>query len=360
MERPAPHQRQDLHPALYHFHPGERLDHSTEAESMSEGWYSESPSEGHYVPELYERCDSPLIAPLDSAAHLLEGQMHPAQRVDVQELRERMCELRLTREGEHGAYQCEQGHLFPQEYTDTDIRGSEPTAAEGSLRRRALSLPVQQCHRLGVAGAEEDGGLLCCCKLKKKVQFADTLGLCLASVKHFLPSEEPLVPPSVLARLQSYPPTVSLQRAELSLNTEESDSPVPQELCAKVEAQGVCLEQASDTQWGVRGCALVRESEGAAQVKVRYSFNDWLSHLDCPATAASAPAPGPQRFLFTLCYPPATARVQFAICCSVGNGQELWDNNQGLNYCVYCQQEQVPHFQASDMEQEESCTYQHW
>ncbi|XP_041422211.1 protein phosphatase 1 regulatory subunit 3G-like [Xenopus laevis] len=354
MDRPAPQQRQDdLHPALYHFEPGQRLGHSMGAESRS----NVRQSEGHYVPAFYERCDNPLM--VDTTANIQEAQLHLAERDEVEELQERMCELRVAREGERGAHTC--GHHFGhQEYTDTDIVGSESSTAEGSARRRALSLPVvQQCHSLGVAGAEEDCTLLCCCKLKKKVQFADSLGLCLASVKHFLPSEEPLVPPSVLARLQSYPPTGSLQRADFSLYT-EPDNPLTHELRAKVEAQGVCLEQASDTQWGVRGCALVRESEDAVQVKIRYTFNDWLSHLDCPAADAPTPAPGPQRFPFTLCYPPATARVQFAICCNLPYGRQLWDNNQGLNYIVCCHQEPQPDFQASHMEQDESCIEMHW
>ncbi|OCT74433.1 protein phosphatase 1 regulatory subunit 3G [Xenopus laevis] len=357
MERPAPQQiQEELHSTCYLFDPGERPVHPMGAESISNVRHSESLSEGQYIPGLYEH--RPVMVPQDTSAHLLEVQMHLAQRDDVQELRARICELHLARDGERGAYQCENmcGH---QEYIDTDVLGSDCTPAEGSVLRRALSLPVQQCHRRGVAGAQGDDTHLCCCKLKKKVQFADSLGLCLASVKHFLPSEEPLVPPSVLARLQSYPPTVSLQRAQFSLNTEnEPDKPVAQELRAKVEVRGVCLEQASDTQWGVRGVVLVRESEEFVQVKVRYTFNDWLSHLDCPASAL--PAPGPQRFLFTLCYPPATARVQFAICCNFGNGQELWDNNQGLNYSVCCHQEPLPDLQASHMEQEESCTDLHW
>ena len=45
----------------------------------------------------------------------------------------------------------------------------------------------------------------CCAKCKKRVQFADALGLSLARVKHFSEAEEPQVPPAVLSRLRSFP-----------------------------------------------------------------------------------------------------------------------------------------------------------
>ncbi|KAM4704881.1 protein phosphatase 1 regulatory subunit 3G [Rhinophrynus dorsalis] len=310
------------------------------------------------------------------------------------ELQDQLCKLHLEHRGlqrlqcqsyqelgskKHELYQVleepecgdmEEHIQGPGEQSNPDVNYPKPLPIEESPRRRALSLPIKQSQILRVS-MEEEGSLLCCCKLKKKVQFADSLGLNLASVKHFLPSDEPLVPPSVLARLQSYPPTVSSPRAELAMDEEmysfewASNFPATPELREKVEEQGVCLEQVSDSHWGVRGSVLVRQPSDGVQVKVRYTFNDWLSFLDCPASppekrASFASVAGAQRFLFTLCYPPTTSQVHFAICCNMGHGQEVWDNNQGNNYTVNCQPELIPDFQPSDTEQEEWGATQHW
>lgn len=238
-----------------------------------------------------------------------------------------------------------------------DARYPEPLSTEGSPRRRARSLPWNSIPEADVE--EDDDSLMCCCKLKKKVQFADSIGLCLASVKHFLPSDEPLVPQAVLARLQSYPPTVAVPMPELSLL--EDMCPLPEELLAKLDEQMVCLEQVSASPWGINGYILVKDPGHNAQVKIRYTFNEWLSFLDCPASAAQQScAPDTQRFHFNLCYPPSTSLIHFAICCTTGHGQEIWDNNQGENYTVSCQQNLLSELQPSDPEQEECEGPQLW
>ncbi|KAM9308288.1 protein phosphatase 1 regulatory subunit 3G [Gastrophryne carolinensis] len=244
----------------------------------------------------------------------------------------------------------------------TDIRYPETLATEESPRRRSRSLPWNTIPEVDME--EEEDSIICCCKLKKKVQFADSLGLTLASVKHFLPSEDPLVPQAVLARLQSYPPTVYGQKAELILENEltasnfEEPMPTPAELLERLNDRGVCLEQVSSSNLGVHGYVLVKDPGEAAQVKIRYTFNEWLSFLDCPATlvgqsATLLPSSACQRFHFNLCYPPSTSCIHFAICFSTYHGQELWDNNQGANYTVTCQQDPIPEIQPSSPEQEE-------
>ncbi|KAM5158412.1 protein phosphatase 1 regulatory subunit 3G [Mantella aurantiaca] len=241
----------------------------------------------------------------------------------------------------------------------TDIRYPEPLATEESPRRRARSLPWNS-----IPEEDEEDSLMCCCKLKKKVQFADTLGLTLASVKHFLPSDEPLVPQAVLARLQSYPPTTHRQRPELILEEEfgiaelAPSEATPAELLKMLGEQGVCLEQVSVSRLGVSGYVLVKDPGEKAQVKIRYTFNEWLSFLDCPATpagqsAALPPASGCQRFHFNLCYPPSTSCIHFAICFSTVHGQEIWDNNKGANYTVNCRQDATPEIQPSSPDQDE-------
>ncbi|CAJ0965167.1 unnamed protein product [Ranitomeya imitator] len=250
------------------------------------------------------------------------------------------------------------GHRYSEEGRmrgHMDARYPEPLSTEESPRRRARSLPWNPIPE----AEDEDDSLLCCCKLKKKVQFADSLGLCLASVKHFLPSDEPLVPPAVLARLQSYPPAVpELPPVE---DTAVCEGPVPAELLARLDEQGVCLEQVSASAWGVAGYVLVKDPGDSAQVRVRYTFNEWLSFLDCPASAPQqSTAPGAQRFHFSLCYPPSTSLIHFAICFTTSHGQEIWDNNHGANYTVSCQQNWLPALQPCSPGLEESGGPQQW
>ncbi|XP_066435401.1 protein phosphatase 1 regulatory subunit 3G [Eleutherodactylus coqui] len=228
-----------------------------------------------------------------------------------------------------------------------DASYPEPLSTEESPRRRARSLP---CNSIPEAEVEEDDdSILCCFKLKKKVQFADSLGLCLASVKHFVPSDEPLVPEAVLARLQTCP--VAVPMPELPVLKVMAE--IPAELLARLEEQRVCLEQVVVSVWGVSGYILVKDPEENAQVKVRFTFNEWASFMDCMATATQlSSAPGTQRFHFNLCYPPFTTLLHFAICLMTGHGQEIWDNNQGGNYTVNCQQNLPPVELPSREEQE--------
>lgn len=244
------------------------------------------------------------------------------------------------------------------------------------LRRRhgrSLSLPASPAlaARLfpgGEAEAEaeaEGGGGGCCSKCRKKrVQFADSLGLCLASVKHFSAAEEPQVPPAVLSRLHSFPGRRrDLHHFSAALGGCLARAPPPasapgpapsrplvpafeaagERLAAeRLRRQRVCLEAASGTELAgapadVRGVVRVLGCPGAKEVTVRYTFNDWLSFLDSPA-APLPPSDGEpvERFHFALCLPPGLqqgAAVHFAVCYRSQQG-EFWDNNGGSNYTL--------------------------
>ncbi|XP_053570674.1 protein phosphatase 1 regulatory subunit 3G [Bombina bombina] len=233
----------------------------------------------------------------------------------------------------------------------------EPLDTEEPPRRRAISLPENLAHSVQ-SGREEEkrSSLVDCCKLKKKVQFADSLGLCLASVKHFLSSDEPLVPSAVLARFQCDPEPDSLEE----LHWERSPAISPEQL-ARLEHQKMFLEQVSVSSVGIEGSVLVHDAE--AQVTIRYTFNEWLSHMDFLASIPEhndSPAPGVQRFTFTLCYPPTTACIHFAICCITRQGQEIWDNNQGKNYTVNCKTDLPPDIPIEETEQESWGGHRHW
>ncbi|EFB16600.1 hypothetical protein PANDA_020688, partial [Ailuropoda melanoleuca] len=194
----------------------------------------------------------------------------------------------------------------------------------------------------------------CCAKCKKRVQFADALGLNLASVKHFSEAEEPQVPPAVLSRLRSFPMrTQDLEQLPGLLAAAASAAPLsapPPRLRPLFELPGpsaaaepcrqrVCLERvqcSAPSGAEVTGSGRVLGCPGPRAVAVRYTFTEWRSFLD---------EPGAERFHFSLCLPPGLqpqegedadepgAAVHFAICYRCAQG-EYWDNNAGANYTL--------------------------
>ncbi|XP_057255299.1 protein phosphatase 1 regulatory subunit 3G [Pezoporus wallicus] len=191
------------------------------------------------------------------------------------------------------------------------------------------------------AAAGED----CCSKCKKRVQFADSLGLSLASVKHFSDAEEPQVPPAALSRLQSpaaaepdpLPPSEDPPQPTPRLVPDFPDGGEPS--AERLQRQRVCLERlgrpAAPTD--VRGTVRVWGGPGPQEVTVRYTFNEWLSFLDVPA-APLPPDPPAERYCFTLPVPPSLregSALHFAIRYRGPQG-EFWDNNGGRNYTLRC------------------------
>uniref|UniRef100_A0A8C4TTQ8 Protein phosphatase 1 regulatory subunit 3G n=1 Tax=Falco tinnunculus TaxID=100819 RepID=A0A8C4TTQ8_FALTI len=180
---------------------------------------------------------------------------------------------------------------------------------------------------------------------KKRVQFADSLGLSLASVKHFSDAEEPQVPPAALCRLQSPPaeerdpppPGADPPPPALRLVPDFPDGGEPS--AERLRRQRVCLERlgrpAAPTD--VRGTVRALGCPGPREVTVRYTFNEWLSFVDVPA-APLPPDPPAERYSFTLCVPPSLregSALHFAIRYRSPQG-EFWDNNGGRNYTLRC------------------------
>lgn len=205
-------------------------------------------------------------------------------------------------------------------------------------RRRAQSLPA-----LLSCGAVASGE-------RKRVKFADSMGLNLASVKHFSALEEPQIPTKVLSRHRSLPLPSQHQEALLCQNfrsTVNLDThrlvtcfPEPRDTELRVQQLRVCLEKVSITPFDVRGQIRVLCDRGAVrEVGVRYTFNEWLSHVDAQALRVSADdvrGLRGERFSFTVYTPPFMDRscaVHFAVYLKSEQG-EFWDNNQGLNYTL--------------------------
>ncbi|NXJ65760.1 PP13G phosphatase, partial [Rostratula benghalensis] len=203
-------------------------------------------------------------------------------------------------------------------------------------------------------GEEEEGeeaaaGEGCCSKCKKRVQFADSLGLSLASVKHFSDAEEPQVPPAALSRLQSppgeerHPPPLGQDPPPPALRLLPDFPDGGEPSAERLRRQRVCLERLGrpPAPNDVRGTVRVLGCPGPKEVTVRYTFNEWLSFLDVPAAPlppapATAGDPPAERYGFSLCVPPSLregSALHFAIRYRSPQG-EYWDNNGGRNYTL--------------------------
>ncbi|XP_062235183.1 protein phosphatase 1 regulatory subunit 3G [Platichthys flesus] len=202
-------------------------------------------------------------------------------------------------------------------------------------RRRAKSLPAYPAALL-----EEVSGS----NGRKRVKFADSMGLNLASVKHFSSLEEPQVPSKVLSRYRSFPPPqqeLLSDRGQSFRSSPDSDRlvacfPEPRDPERRVPRLRVCLEKITITQFDVRGQIRVFSGGSAREVGVRYTFNDWLSCVDAQALAVDEPGIVGERFSFTVYTPPfmdPSSAVHFALYLRSEDG-EFWDNNQGQNYSL--------------------------
>ncbi|CAL8399252.1 unnamed protein product [Arctogadus glacialis] len=207
-------------------------------------------------------------------------------------------------------------------------------------RRRAKSLPASFFEEDIPANGEG----------RKRVKFADSIGLNLASVKHFNTLEDPQVPTKVLSRLNSYPQhqqdllgVGELFQSALTMDRLVRCFPQPAESSGfetRVRDQRVCLEKITITQFDVRGQIRVGATFPNQEVGVRYTFNDWLSHVDAQAQALAAdpqrPALVGERFTFTMYTPPfldPSSSVSFAVYLQCDEGV-FWDNNEGKNYTL--------------------------
>ncbi|XP_078055240.1 protein phosphatase 1 regulatory subunit 3B [Mustelus asterias] len=205
-------------------------------------------------------------------------------------------------------------------------------------RRRTKSLPC--LHDPSDFFSEFNGGL------RKKVKFADSLGLSLASVKHFRASDEPYIPSKVFLRLQSFPTIVDdlnekfkalgihCLRPTFSMPCEASD------FMQRAERNRICLENVTVSHFDVHGLIRVLNTSYIKEVAVRYTFNNWLSCMETPAKFVEGSSHlGTDQFSFVLSIPPFLDQgsfVHFAICYRADN-EEYWDNNFDKNYSLQCE-----------------------
>ncbi|XP_056155251.1 protein phosphatase 1 regulatory subunit 3G [Lampris incognitus] len=208
-------------------------------------------------------------------------------------------------------------------------------------RRRARSLPAYPEQEALLQELSAGTG-------RKRVKFADSLGLSLASVKHFSTLDEPNIPSGVLPGLRSFPQRDTLDdlctgfKSGLALERLVPtflDPGGQQDFRQRVETQRVSLERAFVSQFDVRGQIRVDSGGAEKEVGVRYTFDDWLSHADAQALPVPADKAQPgwfgERFSFTMRAPPGSgaASVHFAVYAR-SDGAEFWDNNRGHNYTL--------------------------
>nr|DBA22480.1 TPA: hypothetical protein GDO54_013504 [Pyxicephalus adspersus] len=215
-------------------------------------------------------------------------------------------------------------------------------------RRRSRSAPALRYPRVERHRSPET---------RKRVRFADALGLELESVRHFRREDMPQIPQHVTYRLQKdlleqiggscsswcearhvISPSWIVERGTLEKQTWERSAWDQQTWDQRVSLQNMRCE--SCFLWGtVRVLDVAYEK----RVTVRYTLDGWLSYQEIHALYAArlchggSGHPGTDLFTFRLPIPPRdqpqASLLQFAIRYEVG-AEEFWDNNKGKNYCL--------------------------
>lgn len=198
-------------------------------------------------------------------------------------------------------------------------------------RKRAKSLPesstVKESHGCG-----------------KRVQFADTMGLNLASVRHFDISDDGNETCTVLSGSKGcHSQHVNDFRSALNFSclVPAFNLPISSDAVdLKSRRLGVALESIT-TGSNVEGLIRVMRGHSTKEVGVRYTLNNWLTFSDIQAAPRLDEEPVLQRehFHFVLQAPPCfdqDSSVHFAVYCRTDHG-EYWDNNDGQNYTLKIQ-----------------------
>jgi len=175
---------------------------------------------------------------------------------------------------------------------------------------------------------------------KKKVSFADDLGMALVSVRVMSePSDTPpRIRPEVLSSLRQGAAAAAAERPPLVLNFSQ---PASNYLAfrERLESGLVSLENVVLRDYTIVGTIKVKNIAFEKVVTVRHTFDSWETSGDTETTFVDknerhgSPY---DTFSFQLLVPPTMdvrKRVQFCVAYDVG-GRRYWDNNNGLNYEV--------------------------
>lgn len=206
------------------------------------------------------------------------------------------------------------------------------------IRQRSHSLPSatakrKQCRTVGV-------------------RFVDSLGMDLEDIRLFKSGEEPFVPHHVTFKLLMGAEMADGKHLEISMPylkpvfaQQPGDQP---SFLHRLHVQKVCLERVLCFELGVIGITQVVNLDFEKDVTARYSFTEWKSCAEAKASWVSSITKtwdggggkfSCDTFRFHLPVPPflqPDAVLEFAIRYKVC-GSEFWDNNDGKNYKLVCQ-----------------------
>lgn len=206
-----------------------------------------------------------------------------------------------------------------------------------NLRRRCKSLPTPtERAKLEISRIRSPSS-------QKKVRFADSLGLELITVKHFDDTDEPEVPERILAKIPNHHlnhletkfPRAPAQTMFMELQfTNPGTLPGFEQRVREVK---VMLESVEADEFSLSGIVRVLNLAFEKSVSLRYSLNNWITFMESLASyVPSSSDSGTDKFCFKIVTPTYLdngGTLQFAIKYCV-DGQEFWDNNNGINYKV--------------------------
>uniref|UniRef100_A0A3B3DDW9 Protein phosphatase 1 regulatory subunit 3C2, duplicate b n=1 Tax=Oryzias melastigma TaxID=30732 RepID=A0A3B3DDW9_ORYME len=172
---------------------------------------------------------------------------------------------------------------------------------------------------------------------EKRVVFADSQGFSLTDVRLFSDEEEEQSDLDLLPTLC----TVSTSCPGTSLKLGFAQPSLDfQAFRSKLAESMVILECCTISEQTLRGTVRVRNITFQKDVRMRITFNSWLSYRDVPCTYLQKRFGGPQTdiFEFSTDIPKvidAKRRIEFCfIYLPVGYSEPFWDNNYGKNYSI--------------------------
>ncbi|XP_062340518.1 protein phosphatase 1 regulatory subunit 3C [Osmerus eperlanus] len=188
---------------------------------------------------------------------------------------------------------------------------------------------------------------------KRRVVFADALGLSLTMVRLFIqeptsPSVCPCSSPSVspaaepLSGLLVRTPPGPRHRLRLAFPQPNQDFKA---FHSRLQETGVQLESCSVFETSLSGTVRVCNAGFDKTAHVRVTFDSWRSYKEVPCSSSVQRSAGldADLFVFSVAVPQnldPKERVEFCVSCRAGGGSTpLWDDNRGQNYRVIVEPE---------------------
>ncbi|XP_054164558.1 glycogen-binding subunit 76A-like [Oppia nitens] len=187
---------------------------------------------------------------------------------------------------------------------------------------------------------------------KKNVRFADSIGGQLESVKYYVISPQVRRRHSTMAAPNIYSQFYNENHQKCSLvPTNYTNPSLRPDFISRVMSQSVVLHSVTTAETTVYGIISVANHTFVKKVFVKYTYNDWQTHVEVEANYMLGSHDGQSdKFSFAIYAKPNNftqsspdlfhPRLYFAIRYQTGDGREFWDNNDRKNYCL--------NFMASD------------